>query len=71
MKKLILVFVVCLIGTLSFGQKYYTKTQADGRYVAKADSIDPETVFYTKAQVDSMLNANVEVSSLVYTKKSD
>lgn len=76
MKKLILVFVVCLIGTFSFGQKYYTKTQADERYVTKADSIDPETVFYTKAQVlskiDSVLNArfgNLELSGskLSYT----
>lgn len=76
MKKLILVFVVCLVGTVSFGQKYYTKTQADERYVAKADSIDPETVFYTKAQVlskiDSVLNArfgNLELSGskLTYT----
>ena len=79
MKKLILVFVVCLIGTFSFGQKYYTKTQADERYVTKADSIDPETVFYTKAQVlskiDSMLNArfgNLELSGskLTYTVAS-
>lgn len=79
MKKLILVFVVCLIGTLSFGQRYYTKTQADDRYVTKADSIDPETVFYTKAQVlskiDSVLNArfgNLELSGskLTYTVSS-
>lgn len=79
MKKLILVFVVCLIGTVSFGQKYYTKTQADERYVTKADSIDPETVFYTKAQVlskiDSVLNArfgNLELSGskLTYTVAS-
>lgn len=79
MKKLILVFVVCLIGTLSFGQRYYTKTQADDRYVTKADSIDPETVFYTKAQVlskiDSVLNArfgNLELSGskLTYTVAS-
>lgn len=79
MKKLILVFVVCFIGTFSFGQRYYTKTQADERYVTKADSIDPETVFYTKAQVlskiDSVLNArfgNLELtgSKLTYTVSS-
>ena len=74
MKKLILVFVVCLIGTVSFGQKYWTKTQADERYVTKADSIDPETVFYTKAQVlskiDSVLNARFGNLELVGSKLS-
>lgn len=61
MKKLILIFAVCLVGTVSFGQKYYTKTQADERYVAKADSVNPETVFYTKTQVDDRVDSIVGV----------
>ena len=33
-----------------------------------SEGVSATTYFYTKDQVDSILNANVEVSSLVYTK---
>lgn len=79
MKRLFFVLTFVLVCFISFGQKYYNKTESDARYpslarhdsirialndkVSKADSISPFTYVYSKSQVDSIIPFTTPVQS--------
>lgn len=44
MKRLFFVFVALLVCSVSFGQRYYNKTESDVRYVQKTDLVDPTSL---------------------------
>lgn len=67
MKRLFFVLIAVLIYSVSFSQRYYSKSESDAKYatitqldgkVNLADSIDATTVFYTKTLTDSIITTD-------------
>jgi len=54
MKRLFFVLIAVFICSISFGQRYYNKTESDAKYFQLADTIPFSSIAYTKAQVDAL-----------------
>ena len=52
MKRLFFIVIAIFVCSVSFGQRYYNKTESDVRYNKVSDNIDPHDSVYYKPEVD-------------------
>lgn len=66
MKRLFFVLIAVFICSTSFGQRYYSKTESDAKYLQLSDTIPFSSVAYNKSEIDIIVDATTNIKAKAY-----